>query len=131
MKEKEDVYEKERIDDSIFMDIKFICMKYLQAPELIDDITDEEILLNYNFIFNKYEEITKLRKSLKIKPYNKPFYEIYTNLDNIISKDHLLQKEEKISFIELMKEINYLEESLGIYYSILLRIIKDRNVHQN
>ena len=49
-------------------------------------------------ILNEYNAISDLKKGLKIKTYFSPFYEIYFNLDNMIMKDHLLQKEQLLDF---------------------------------
>ena len=46
----------------------------------------------------------------------------------MISRDNLLQKTEKISFIELTKEINYLEDILAFCYGVFHKIIKERKI---
>lgn len=121
-------YTTEKLKDAALLDIKQTCMKYLHNKNLISKISDEEIVICYDMILNEYNAISDLKKGLKVRTYFSPFYEIYSNLDNMIMKDHLLQKEEKITFLELTKEINYLEDILAFCYGVLHKIIEERKI---
>ena len=121
-------YTLEKTKDTALLEIKSICFKYLQDKKNISDITDEQIIMCYNILLNEYDSIYELKEGLKIKTYFSPFYEIYSNLDEMISRDNLLQKTEKISFIELTKEINYLEDILAFCYGVFHKIIKEKKI---
>ena len=75
----------------------------------------------------EYYKINDLKNSLKVKTYSQPYFEIYTNLDSMILKDNLICSQEKVSFLELTKDINHLEETLGFCYGVLNMIYQTRN----
>ncbi len=120
-------YELEKSKDTLLKTIKMICLMYLENRDNINNILTSKLIDYFKYIEDEYMSIHKLKESLKIQTYFQPYNEIYTNLDSIIMKDNLICKQEKISFIELTKDINYLEDTLAYCYGVLNLIIKDRN----
>lgn len=121
-------YELEKLKDKYLMDIKAICVLYLENKKNINHIDDAKILECHKYIVNAYGEIDNLKQSLKVQTYNSPYYEIYSNLDSMILNDNLISKQEKITFIELTKDINYLADIIAFCYGILGLILKDRKI---
>lgn len=121
-------YTKEKLKDSALYDIKMICYEYLENSDLILDILDEHIILCYEMVTNEFNEISNLKNSLKIKDYNSPFYEIYSNLDNLIMAENLLTSDNKMILLEISKDINYLIDVLSFCHFTLFKIIKERNI---
>lgn len=120
-------YNLEKSKDTLLKTIKMICLMYLENKDNINNILTSKLKDYFEYIENEYMSIHNLKESLKIQTYFEPYYEIYSNLDSMIMKDNLICKQEKISFIELTKDINYLEETLAYCYGVLNLIIKDRN----
>lgn len=120
-------YELEKSKDTLLKTIKMICLMYLENRDNINNILTSKLIDYFKYIEDEYMSIQKLKESLKIQTYFQPYNEIYTNLDSMIMKDNLICKQEKISFIELTKDINYLEDTLAYCYGVLNLIIKDRN----
>lgn len=120
-------YELEKSKDTLLKTIKMICLIYLENRDNINNILTSKLIDYFKYIEDEYMSIQKLKESLKIQTYFQPYNEIYTNLDSMIMKDNLICKQEKISFIELTKDINYLEDTLAYCYGVLNLIIKDRN----
>jgi hypothetical protein len=121
-------YELEKIKDKYLMDIKAVCVLYLENKTHISHINNDKILECHKYILSAYEELDKLKQSLKVQTYNSPYYEIYSNLDSMILNDNLIGKQEKVTFIELTKDINYLADIIAFCYGILGLILKDRNL---
>lgn len=122
-------YELENSKDKLLVTIKILCLMYLEKDSLISHIDNSKIKDYCNYVKSEYHNITNLKKSLKIQTYYKPYYEIYSNLDSIITLDNLICKQEKVSFIELTKDVNQLEETLGFCYGILNQIVKNRDIN--
>lgn len=120
-------YKLEIIKDKYLTEIKLICFMFLENKKNIKHINDEKILECYEFILKEYEIISELKEDLKVKTYYAPYEEIYSNLDELIDKQNMLSKSDKMSFIELTKDINYLEDILSFCFGVLSLIIKDRN----
>lgn len=120
-------YELERLKDKYLTEIKLLCFMFLENKKNISHISLEKLLESYEFILTEYEIITELREGLKVKTFYAPYEEIYSNLDGMISKSNLLSRDNKLSFIELTKDINYLEDILAFCFGVLGLIIKDRN----
>ena len=121
-------YEYEQIKDKYLTDIKLICFMFLENKKNIKHISNEKILECYEFTLKEYEIIAELKAGLKVKTYYAPYEEIYYNLDNMIAKSNLLSNGDKLSFIELTKDINYLEDILVFCFGILGLIIADRKI---
>lgn len=129
MEENMNTYETEYQKDKLLITIKVLCLMYLEDSQLINHIEDSRIIEYTNYIKKEYYEMNKFKNSLKIKTYYQPYYEIFSNLDSMILKDNLICKQEKVSFIELTKDVNQLEETLGFCFGILNLIIKTRNIN--
>ena len=121
-------YDLEKLKDKYLMDIKAICILYLENKKNINHINNTKILECHKYICSAYEEIDTLKQSLKVQTYNSPYYEIYSNLDSMILHDNLISKQLKITFIELTKDINYLADIIAFCYGILGLILKDRKI---
>lgn len=119
-------YEHEENKDKLLNTIKMICIIYLDSADKIKHIETEQIKKYFDYIGSELLQINNLRDSLKVKEYNQPYKEIYSNLDNMIASANLLSKDEKILFIELTKDINYLDSTLSFCYGILSKIITER-----
>lgn len=124
-------YDLEVIKDKYLTDIKVLCFMFLDNKKNIKHITDNKIIELYEYIYSQYNEISSLRESLKVKTYYAPYTEIFKNLDNMINSDNLLCSQQKLSFIELTKDINYLEDTLSFCFGILCLIIQDRKIMHN
>lgn len=120
-------YELEILKDKYLTEIKLICFMFLENKKNIEHISLDKILESYEFTLNEYEVITELREGLKVKTFYAPYVEIYSNLDGMIAKSNLLSRDDKLSFIELTKDINYLEDILAFCFGVLSLIIEDRN----
>ena len=121
-------YELERLKDNYLNEIKYLCFMFLENKKNIKQIENTKILECYNFVVNEYEIIAELKKGIKVKTYYSPYTEIYSNLDNLIAKSNLLSSDDKMTFIELTKDINYLEDTLAFCCGILGMIIAQRKI---
>lgn len=119
-------YETEADKDKLINSIKMICLSYLDKSDNIKHINTEKLENYFKYIEMEYNEISSLKYSLKVKSYHKPYNEIYSRLDDMIVADNLLSKDERIIFIELTKDINYLEDTLAFCYGILFNAISSR-----
>ncbi len=119
-------YKNENLKDSALSDIKSLCVDYLCNPSNLGEFDIDYIEICYEMIINELNDISNLKESLKIKNYNNPFYEIYTNLDEMIMAENLLITGESIKYVNLTKDINYLIDILMLCSSVLYRIIQDR-----
>ncbi len=119
-------YEIEKSKDKLLLTIRIICLLYLEDKNKLT-IETEKLEEYFEYIKYEYNQIAELKKSLKVKTYTQPYYEIFSNLDSMILKDNLIHAQEKIAFIELTKDINHLEETLGFCYGVLNLILKDKN----
>ena len=126
-KEHSNTYELEKSKDKLLLTIRMICLMYLENTKLIENIETSKIKDYLEYTKNEYFKINDLKNSLKVKTYSQPYFEIYTNLDSMILKDNLICSQEKVSFIELTKDINHLEETLGFCYGVLNMIYQTRN----
>ena len=126
-KEHSNTYELEKSKDKLLLTIRMICLMYLENTKLIENIETTKIKDYLEYTKNEYFKINDLKNSLKVKTYSQPYFEIYTNLDSMILKDNLICSQEKVSFIELTKDINHLEETLGFCYGVLNMIYQTRN----
>lgn len=121
-------YEFEKLKDNYLNEIKYLCFMFLENKKNIKQIENTKILECYNFVVNEYEIIAELKKGIKVKTYYSPYTEIYSNLDNLIAKSNLLSSDDKMTFIELTKDINYLEDTLAFCCGILGLIINQRKI---
>lgn len=121
-------YEYEQTKDKYLTEIKLICFMFLENKKNIKHISNEKILECYEFTLKEYEIIAELKEGIKVKTYYAPYEEIYSNLDGMIAKSSLLSRDDKLSFIELTKDINYLEDVLVFCFGILGLIIADRKI---
>ena len=128
MKAQIELYKEELEQDELLKRIKMICFLYLENNSSLKIVSDETLLDYYEFVSKNYQKIAELKDSLKVQTYFSPNYEIYNNLDSLIIKHSLVAKQEKITFIELTKDINYLEDILAFCYGILGNILKNRNI---
>ena len=112
--------------DLILTNIINIC--YASINDDISHITDEQLLMCCNFINTEITYINNLKNDLKVPTYIAPFYEIENNLDIITMSNSVLSENPKVTFYELSKDINYLENILFFCDSILVKIIKDRKI---
>lgn len=119
-------YELEENKDKLLNTIKMLCFMYLEKPENINHISTQQLKNYFIYISSEYSEISTFRDSLKIKTYHQPYKEIFSNLDGMIASDNLLSKDERITFVELTKDVNYLEDTLAFCYGILSKIINER-----
>lgn len=126
-KEHVNTYELEKSKDTLLLTIRMICLMYLENTKLIENIETSKIKDYLEYTKNEYYKINDLKNSLKVKTYSQPYFEIYTNLDSMILKDNLICSQEKVSFLELTKDINHLEETLGFCYGVLNMIYQTRN----
>ena len=126
-KEHSNTYELEKSKDKLLLTIRMICLMYLENTKLIENIETTKIKDYLEYTKNEYFKINDLKNSLKVKTYFQPYFEIYTNLDSMILKDNLICSQEKVSFLELTKDINHLEETLGFCYGVLNMIYQTRN----
>lgn len=126
-KEHVNTYELEKSKDKLLLTIRMICLMYLENTKLIENIETSKIKDYLEYTKNEYYKINDLKNSLKVKTYSQPYFEIYTNLDSMILKDNLICSQEKVSFLELTKDINHLEETLGFCYGVLNMIYQTRN----
>ena len=124
-------YELQENKDKLVNTIKMICFMYLEHPENINHISITKIKNYFAYIGSEYAEISSLRDSLKVKTYHQPYKEIFSNLDDMITSDNLLSEDERIIFIELTKDINYLEDTLAFCYGILSKAINERENKEN
>lgn len=120
-------YELERLKDKYLTDIKLLCFMFLENPKNIEHVPLDKILESYQFVLTEYEIITALREGLKVKTFYAPYEEIYSNLDYMIAKSNLLSRDDKLSLVELTKDINYLEDILAFCFGVLGLVIKERN----
>ena len=127
MKNNETDYNLENSKDNLLKTIKMLCFMYLENSDNIKHIDTDKIKEYFKYIAAEYQNMAEFKKSLKIKHYSSPYYEIYSNLDSMILKEHLLAEQSKISFIELTKDVNYLEDILAFCYGVLSSMIKERN----
>lgn len=121
-------YEHEKLKDKYLNEIKLLCFMFLENKKSIKHISNNKILEAYEFINYQYYELEKLKAGVKIKTYNSPYEEIYSNLDELIDKQNMLSKSDKLSFIELTKDVNYLEDILAFCAGIIDTIIKYRKI---
>lgn len=124
-------YELEKSKDIVLNTIKMICIMYLENADSIEHIDLSKIQDYFKYTEQEYINLIELKDSLKVQNYHQPYLEIYTNLDSIIMEDNLICKQEKITFIELTKDINNLEDILSFCYGILNLIIKYRENKEN
>ena len=127
MKNNETDYNLENSKDNLLKTIKMLCFMYLENSDNVVHIDIDKIKEYFKYIEFEYQNMAEFKKSLKIKHYSSPYYEIYSNLDSMILKEHLLAEQSKISFIELTKDVNYLEDILAFCYGVLSAMIKERN----
>lgn len=120
-------YELERLKDKYLTDIKLLCFMFLENPKNIEHVPLDKILESYQFVLTEYKIITALREGLKVKTFYAPYEEIYSNLDYMIAKSNLLSIDDKLSLVELTKDINYLEDILAFCFGVLGLVIKERN----
>ena len=120
-------YETERNKDKLLNTIKMICFMYFDNPENIKRIEKSRLEEYFKYTIDEYQKINDLKDALKVKDYHRPYVEIYSNLDNMIASNNLLSKNEKITFIELTKDINNLSDTLALCFGILSKMIKERN----
>jgi hypothetical protein len=119
-------YELEENKDKLLNTIKMLCFMYLEKLENINHISTQQLKNYFIYISSEYSEISTFRESLKVKTYHQPYKEIFSNLDGMISSDNLLSKDERITFVELTKDVNYLEDTLAFCYGVLSKTINER-----
>lgn len=119
-------YQHEQNKDKLINTIKMICLSFLENPKNINYITTQQLKNYFCYTESEYAEITELKESLKIKTYYQPYIEVFSNLDNMIASNSLLSKDEKVTFIELTKDVNYLQDTLAFCYGILSKAINER-----
>lgn len=119
-------YEVEENKDRLLNNIKMICFSFLADSENINHVKTRQLKNYLSYINSEYEEITSLKDSLKIQHYSRPYFEIFSNLDSMIVSPNLLSKTEKMMFTELIKDINYLEDSLSFCYGVISKAIEER-----
>lgn len=127
MQKHTNTYEEENYKDKLTNIIKMICIMYLEKQDSIEHIELLKLQEYFKYTELEYINLVSLKDSLKVQNYHQSYLEIYSNLDSMIMQDNLICKQEKVTFIELTKDINYLEDILGFCYGILSKIIKERN----
>lgn len=120
-------YTDELLDDEILKEVRTICVTYLNNKSL-KSIKDEELFIAYEFIVNKFNDIIKIKEAMKLNTSLNTFTEIAKTLDEITLSESITTKTEQYSTIKLNREINHVLNELTLYFGIINKIIKERNL---
>lgn len=126
---KENIYFKEETDDELFFKIKNLCFLYLNNSTNINNVSNEELLLIFNFLIRKFIETHNLKKNLKIKNYFWPFTEITQSLDEYMLSEDIYKNTIDTIYIKITKDINNTLDYLGFCYGIINKIKQERNLN--
>lgn len=122
----------EKLDDDILREVRGICLGFVETPATIVNYEHDQLMVSYEFVMKKINEISKLKKDLKIPKYYLPFQEIGRHLDNLTMHD-LHGSSESLIINSMTKEVNYLLENLMFCFYILEKMIylKETDVCKN
>mgnify|MGYP000011042078 FL=1 len=107
--------------------MRTICVTYLINKSL-KLIKDEELFIAYEFIVNKFNDIIKIKEAMKLNTSLNTFTEIAKTLDEITLSESITTKTEQYSTFKLNREINHVLNELTLYFGIINKIIKERNL---
>lgn len=118
-------YSSELKSDSTIEVAKEVCYLYLEEDQIKYSLTELEYLIN--FCQNKFIEINKIKKQMKIKNYSHSCYEISCALDRITLGNSILEEENITNYIILTKDINNLLFQLRFCVGVLYKMINEKS----
>lgn len=123
-------YEKEILEDDAFENIKLMNLAWLNNEEL-PNISDNDLIIAYEFLLEKYNEIYALKALMFVPTYTRSFTDISHSMSHYRKDGSLGKISEEPIFNKLTKDINHTIDQLMFNFGIVKRIINERKIFKH
>lgn len=119
-------YTEEKLQDELLREIKTYCMNYLFDKENLEEKSINELLEFKEFLFKKFNEFVRLKKSLKIPNYSYHISEVASVLNHLTLADDISASTVEPYMNVMTRELNSAIEVISFCQGIMTIIISEK-----